>query len=157
MCGGQGGSSKGCQECNFKTKKYEQLNLEMKIPPGVDEGATLVANGLGEQPQKPDEEPGSLIFHIKIKSHPHLMRMGHDFVFSTKISFEESVLGKKMTIPHFDGSIEVDTSEYGVLDPRKDYFIHGKGFTPGGRLRMSFDIVYPNPKIKFTLSTKGEQ
>jgi DnaJ-class molecular chaperone len=151
-CGGQGGSATGCQECNFKTKKLEQLNLELKIPKGIDEGATLVASGLGEQPFKPEEEPGDLIFHIKIRSHPHFMRMGRDFVFSTKISFEDSVLGKKLMVPHFDGPIEIDTSKYGVLDPRKDYFVHDKGFLPGGNLRLSFDVLYPTPSTKFNLS-----
>ena len=150
-CGGQGGTASGCQECNFKTKKLEQLNLELKIPKGVDEGATIVASGLGEQPMKPGEEPGDLVFHVKIKSHPDLMRMGRDLVFSTKISFEDSVIGKKVAVPHFDGPIEVNTSEFGVLDPRKDYFIHGKGFAPGGHLRLSFDVLYPTPNVKFTL------
>jgi DnaJ-class molecular chaperone len=151
-CGGQGGSASGCHECNFKSKKFEQLNLELKIPAGIEEGNTLVAAGLGEQPQRQGEDPGDLVFHIKIKSHPSLMRMGRDIVFSSKISFEESVLGKKLVVPHFDGPIEVDLSEYGVIDPRKDYFVHGKGFVPGGHLRMSFDVVYPTPSTKFNLS-----
>ena len=151
-CGGQGGSASGCHECNFKSKKFEQLNLELKIPAGIEEGNTLVASGLGEQPHRQGEDPGDLVFHIKIKSHPSLMRMGRDIVFSSKISFEESVLGKKLVVPHFDGPIEVDLSEYGVIDPRKDYFVHGKGFIPGGHLRMSFDVVYPTPSTKFNLS-----
>ena len=151
-CGGQGGSAAGCQGCNFKMKKIEQLNLELKIPAGVEEGNTLLARGLGEQPMKPNEEPGDLVFHIKIKSHPNLMRLGRDLVFLSKISFEDSVQGTKITVPHFDGPVEVDTSEYGVLDPRKDYFVQGKGFLPGGVLRLSFDIVYPVPEVKFNLS-----
>lgn len=151
-CGGQGGGSSGCQECNFKTKKLEPLNLELKIPAGVEDGATLVAGGMGEQPQKPEEEPGDLVFSVKVQDHPHLMRMGRDIVFSTKISFEDSVMGKKLVVPHFDGPLEIDTSEYGVLDPRKDYFVHGKGFVPGGHLRLSFDVVYPTPSTKFNLS-----
>ena len=154
-CGGQGGTASGCQDCQFKTKKLEQLNVELKIPAGVEEGNILTAHGLGEQPFKPEEEPGDLIFHIKIRSHPELMRMGRDLVFMAKISFEDSVRGKKLKIPHFDGPIEVDTSEYGVLDPRKDYFVHGKGFLPGGRLRLSFDVVYPPPSVKFNLSQVG--
>jgi DnaJ-class molecular chaperone len=151
-CNGQGGGASGCSECNFKSKKLEQLGVELKIPPGIEEGNSIVASGLGEQPLKPGENPGDLIFHVKIKSHPHLMRMGKDIVFSTKISFEDSVIGKKLTIPHFDGPIEIDTSEYGVLDPRRDYFIHGKGFVPGGHLRLSFDVLYPTPSTKFNLA-----
>jgi DnaJ-class molecular chaperone len=156
-CGGQGGGSTGCQECNFKSKKHEPLNLELKIPAGVEEGATLVAGGMGEQAQKPDEEPGDLVFHIKIQDHPELMRQGRDIVWSTRISFEDSVNGKIIQVPHFDGPIEINTSDWEVLDPREDYIIPGKGFVPGGRLRVSFNIIYPNSKLKFNLSKKGEQ
>jgi len=153
MCQGQGGGSTGCEDCKFKKKKYEPLNLELKIPAGVEENTTIVAGGMGEQPHKKDEEPGDLVFHIKIKSHPELMRMGRDLVFSSKISFEESVTGKILRVPHFDGVIEINTSEYGVIDPRRDYFIHGKGFiVPGGHLRLSFDVLYPTPSTKFNLS-----
>lgn len=155
MCDAQGGVVIGCDICNFKGKKNEQLNLDLKIPAGVEEGNTLVAHGLGDQPTKTGEEPGDLLFHIKIASHPTLMRMGSDLVWTHKISFEDSVHGTKVKVPHFDGPLEVDTSEYGVLDPRKDYFVGGKGF-PGrdgtrGRLRLAFDVQYPNSGIKYTL------
>lgn len=156
-CGSLGGGSIGCQDCNFKSKKFEPLNLELKIPAGVEDGATLVAGGMGEQPQKPGEDPGDLIFSVKIQDHPELMRQGRDIVFSTKISFEDSVNGKVVQIPHFDGPIEVNTSDWGVLDPREDYIIPGKGFIPGGRLRVSFNIIYPNSKLKFNLSKRAEQ
>ena len=151
-CGGQGGCSSGCHECNFKKKKHEPLNLELKIPSGVEDGATLAAGGMGEQPQKPDEEPGDLIFHIKIQDHPELMRQGKDLVWSTRISFTDSVNGKVLQVPHFDGPIEVNTSDWGVLDPREDYLILGKGFVPGGKLRVSFNVVYPPANVKFNLS-----
>jgi len=151
-CGGQGGCSSGCHECNFKKKKHEPLNLELKIPSGVEDGATLAAGGMGEQPQKPDEEPGDLIFHIKIQDHPELMRQGKDLVWSTRISFTDSVNGKVLQVPHFDGPIEVNTSDWGILDPREDYLILGKGFVPGGKLRVSFNVVYPPANVKFNLS-----
>jgi DnaJ-class molecular chaperone len=151
-CESTGGRAKGCAQCNFKTKKFEQLNLELKIPAGVEDGNAITVHGLGEQPHKPEEEAGDLVFCIKVKSHPTLMRMGKDIVFSSKISFEESVLGKKLKVPHFDGEIDVDTSEFGVIDPRRDYFVNVKGFLPGGRFRLSFDVVYPTPSTRFNLS-----
>jgi DnaJ-class molecular chaperone len=154
-CGGQGGGSSGCQECNFKSKKYEPLNLELKIPSGVEDGATLVAGGMGEQAQKPDEEPGDLVFHIKIQDHPELMRQGRDLIWSTRISFEDSVNGKVIQIPHFDGAIEINTSDWGVLDPREDYVVPNKGFVPGGKLRVSFNVVYPERGTRFTLSKQA--
>jgi DnaJ family protein A protein 2 len=151
-CGGQGGGSSGCQECNFKTKKHETLNLELKIPAGVEDGATLVAGGMGEQAQKPGEDPGDLVFHIKIQDHPELMRQGRDLVWSTRISFEDSVNGKVIQVPHFDGPIQINTSDWGILDPREDYVVPGKGFVQGGKLRVSFNVVYPPANVKFILS-----
>ena len=155
QCEGQGARFTGCEACNHKRNKFEQLNLELKIPPGVEDGNTLTAHGLGEQPTRPDEEPGDLIFHIRVQEHPELMRQGPDLVWSTKISFEDSVNGKMLQIPHFDGTIEMDTADWGVLDPREDYIIPGKGFKYGdkvGRLRVSFNVVYPNSKVKFKLT-----
>jgi DnaJ-class molecular chaperone len=154
-CGGQGGGSSGCQECNFKTKKHEPLNLELKVPAGVEDGATLVAGGMGEQGQKPDEEPGDLVFHIKIQDHPELMRQGKDLVWSTRISFEDSVNGKVIQVPHFDGPIQINTSDWGVLDPREDYVVPNKGFVPGGKLRVSFNVVYPERGTRFNLSKQA--
>jgi DnaJ-class molecular chaperone len=149
----------GCPACNFHKKKHEQLNLDLKIPPGVEEGNTLVAHGLGEQPNRPDEEPGDLVFHIRIGSHPELMRQGLDIVWNTRISFEDSVRGIKIQIPHFDGPINIDTTDWGVLDPREDYIVPFKGFRVGdrvGRLRVSFNIMYPNPRVRFTLTRSEE-
>ena len=155
-CQGQGvRTSGGCKSCNFKTKKTETLNLELKIPQGVESGNVLTVHGLGEQPLKKDEEPGDLLFHIKVGDHPELIRQGLDLVFSTKITFEDSVNGKKIKVPHFDGPIVVDTSDWGVLDPREDYIIPNKGFNVGdktGRLRVSFNVIYPPAKVKFTLT-----
>ena len=159
-CGGSGGTWSGCSACNFKSKKFEQLNLELKIPAGVESGNTITGHGLGEQPQKENEEPGDIIFHVSVQDHPEFMRQGSDLVWQTKISFEDSVNGKLVTIPHFDGPIQIDTRDWGVLDPREDYVIPNKGFRPGGRLRVQFNVVYPPARARFTvlpLSTQQPQ
>lgn len=148
-CQGQGTTNKGCAGCNFKKNKIENLNLELKIPKGVESGNVLTAHGLGEQARSDAEQAGDLHFHIQVEDHPLFMRQGPDLVYSTKISFEDSVNGKVISVPHFDGSFDVDTKQWGPLDPREDYVIPFKGMTEGGRLRLSFDIKYPGPGAKF--------
>jgi len=152
MCQGEGGVAQGpCDQCQGGRKK-ETLNLELKIPAGVEHGNVMTGHGLGEQPRNPGEEPGDILFHIKVDQHPEFMRQGLDLIFQTKISFEDSVNGKKLQIPHFDGPIEINTAEWGVLDPREDYIIPFKGFNGQGRLRVQFNVVYPHAKTRFTLT-----
>lgn len=155
-CGGQGAARTGCQECSMKGQKIEVLNLELKIPAGIENGNTIVCAGLGEQSLNPGEEAGDLVFHIKVMEHQELMRQGNDLIWHTRISFQDSVNGKKVKVPHFDGPIEIDTSEWGVLDPRSDYIIPNKGFK-GGKLRVSFNVIYPHAKRKFILSEQASQ
>jgi len=151
-CGGQGCSRQGCKECEGKGAKVESLNLEVVIPAGIEDGGKVVCKSLGEQPLNPDEEPGDLIFIIRIQSHPEFMRQGNDLIWSTKISFVDSVNGKIIIIPHFAGQIEVNTADWGVLDPREDYIIPGKGFN-NGRMRIQFNILYPKGKYIVTKSS----
>jgi DnaJ-class molecular chaperone len=156
-CGGSGGTWPGCSVCNFKSKKFEKLNLELKIPAGIETGNTITGHGLGEQPQKEGEEPGDVIFHIKVGDHPDFLRQGDDLVYQTRISFEDSVNGKVIQIPHFDGPIQIDTSDWGVLDPREDYLVPNKGFRPGGKLRVQFNVLYPPAQTKFKISRPSTQ
>lgn len=159
-CGGQGHARTGCAECNHKGHRLENLNLELKIVPGSETGDVITCHGLGEQAQGPKEEPGDLKFHIKVQEHTEFMRQGIDMVWTTRISFADSVIGKEIRIPHFDGEIVLNTSEWGVLDPREDYTIPAKGFQVGhnkGRLRVSFNIIYPPANVRFNLSKLTEQ
>lgn len=156
MCGGEGGARTGCEACGHARHKIEHLNLQLNIPAGVADGHRMVVRGLGEQAHKPEEEAGDLIFVIKVAEHPEFMRQGDDLIWSTKISFEDSVRGKKITIPHFDGPIHIDTADWGVLDPREDYIIPSKGFGKG-RLRVSFNVVYPPARVRYTLTKVGPE
>lgn len=153
-CQGQGFNRSGCERCENRGHVLEHLNMELKIQPGTETGETIVCGSLGEQAQSPNEESGDLVFHIRVLDHPEFLRQGIDMIWSTKISFKESVSGKKLVIPHFDGPIEIDTADWGVLDPREDYVIPNKGFTVGqtkGRLRVSFNVVYPPKNVRFEL------
>lgn len=151
-CNGGGKTANGCKECDSKGKKHEKLNFEMKLEPGVEDGHAVVMKGLGEQVQAASgEEPGDLVVIVRVKPHENFMRQGNDLIWHVKISFEASVSGMHLTCPHFDGPIDIDTKQWGVLDPRKDYVVPGKGFR-GGNLRISFDIKYPAPNVQYMLT-----
>jgi len=152
-CQGQGSARTGCKDCDGKGSKVENLNLEVVIPAGIEDGGRVICKSLGEQPLNPDEEAGDLIFIIRVQGHPEFLRQGDDIIWSTKISFADSVNGKKITIPHFAGEIEISTADWGVLDPREDYVIPGKGFK-NGRLRVQFNVIYPPARVRFILQAQ---
>jgi DnaJ-class molecular chaperone len=152
-CGGNGHASLGCNECNFTKQKLEKMILHLEIEPGVVDGHHIIKKGMGEQVQKQSgEEPGDLVIIVRVKDDPVFMRQGNDLIWNVKLSFEASVTGAHLTCPHYDGPLEINTSQWGVLDPRKDYIVPNKGFK-GGNLRISFDIKYPDPKIKYILQS----
>lgn len=147
-CTGQGKISGGCSECNRSGRVVTEHPIEVKIPRGA---SSAVFEGFGEQPTTPNEDPGDLIIKIEIKSHPAFMLVKEDLVWCCEISFEDSVRGAQIICPHFDGPLVVDTSAWGVLDPRADYTVPGKGFTKHGFLKILFNIKYPPRTTKFQL------
>jgi DnaJ-class molecular chaperone len=106
---------------------------------------------MGEQPRAPGEVPGDLIFVISVAKHPAFERRGNDLVWTTMMSFEDSVNGTTLSVPHFAGPIDIDTVAWGVVDPRKEYKVAGKGFPGGGDLLIKVDVRYPDAAKRFTL------
>lgn len=143
-CHGGGGVSRGCRECNLKGHKTETVTITFNIPPGVDNGQTMVARNLGEQAIGRHDISGDFVLNVHIKEHPVFLRDGQNLIILKNISFKESIEGTTVDVPHFLGEFTVDTKTYGILDPRKNYVIKGKGMK-GGDLHIGFDIQYPDP------------
>ena len=60
-----------------------------------------------------------------------------------KISLLESILGKDIVIPYFNGDITINTDTLtlgNVIQPQKEYFISGKGMKSSGNLVIIFEI-----------------
>jgi DnaJ-class molecular chaperone len=143
-CKGTCGVGGGCAKCQQKKKIMENFQLNINVPAGCEDGHQLVAQGLGEQAKGMHDIPGDLIITVKVMEHPVFLREGKNLIILKKISFEESVNGLSFEVPHFDGGFKVSSKDWGVLDPRRDYVVQGKGMK-GGDLRVGFDIVYPGP------------
>lgn len=135
-CEGSGSVRSGCSQCGQKVTTA----IDLVIPVGVENGHAFRFKGLGEQGG--GDTPGDLVVTITVEGDPVYVRYHKDLVVTRKISFRESVDGIQFRMSHFGGEFEVDTRRFGILDPRRDYIIPGKGM-PGGDLRMSFDIQYP--------------
>jgi DnaJ-class molecular chaperone len=143
-CKGTCGVGGGCAKCQHTRKIIENFQLNINVPSGCEDGHQVAAQGLGEQAKGMHDIPGDLVITVKVTDHSVFLREGKNLIILKKISFEESVNGIEFEVPHFDGAFKVSTKDWGVLDPRRDYVVQGKGMK-GGDLRVGFDITYPGP------------
>jgi DnaJ-class molecular chaperone len=72
--------------------------LDVKIPPGTEDGQTLRLRGRGE-PGRNEGPPGDALIDIAITPHPFFIRDGQTIRLELPITLPEAVLGGKITVP----------------------------------------------------------
>jgi molecular chaperone DnaJ len=132
-----------CTYCKGTFEKNEDKICKIDIPRCVDNGNIIVLEGLGEQIHKQNEIPGDLHFKININSDPNFTRQHNNLIYQVNLTFKESIIGKMITIPHFDGDINMITDGFGVINPQQTYSLKGKGLGAIGDLVLNFQITYP--------------
>lgn len=139
-----------CQLCSSGNITEERL-VELAIPPATENGKQYVINGWGEQASKSNQEPGNLIVTITIDPDPHFTRRGLDLVYTATISLKESIIGSIINVPHFAGSLPIDTNGFGIINPQKQYTVYEKGLIDNsgksGNLHIHFVITYPQVNL----------
>lgn len=152
-CRGSGQVSKGkgsCEECKGKGGMEEEKRLDLKIPKGVETGFAIKFDGYGEQPNVSGDVPGDLIFEILVQPDPVFERRGLDLIYRQSLSFVESVVGKTITIPHYEKTIEFDTGSLGVIQPSKEYALTETGMQSDkhkGKIILVFSVNYPKKPL----------
>jgi DnaJ homolog subfamily A member 2 len=137
----------GCQECKGTGSSTVEHKLEINFPPGVANKHRVVFKGMGEQPTRPDDVPGNLIFEVTILPDAHFQREGNDLIYKTQVTLRESLTGKDIVIPHFGGDITVNTFDmWGVIKEGQTYSLPKKGIIPSGNLNILFTVNYPSGK-----------
>ncbi|MEN8933567.1 J domain-containing protein [Planktotalea arctica] len=82
-------------------------SLSVAIPRGTEDGQTLRlrgkgAAGFGGGPT------GDALITVLVRPHPIFQREGNDILITLPISFDEAILGGKVTAPTIDGSVQVN-------------------------------------------------
>jgi len=103
ICRGSGKTiSQPCKTCDGQRLKTQEVKLEVKIPPGVDDGMRVRLPGEGQP--SPDGGPrGDAYCFIHLKQHSIFHRDGHNLVFQLPISFSQAALGTSVEVPTLDG------------------------------------------------------
>ena len=135
-----------CTYCKGTFEKNEEKICKVDIPKCINNGNIIVIESLGEQIHKQNEIPGDLHFKINIIDDKNFTRLHNNLIYQVNLTFKESIIGKSITIPHFDGDINMITDGFGVINPQKTYSLKGKGLggnSGAGDLILNFQINYP--------------
>ena len=101
-CGGRGKNiTKPCDECDASGQKQQERELQVRIPPGVDDGTQLRMSGQGERVA--GGVPGDLYIVLHVREHETFRRDGIDILIDVPISFARVALGTEIEVPTLDG------------------------------------------------------
>lgn len=103
-CHGSGKKpEKDCSICGGKGVKRKDVNVDLKIPAGIDDGATIRLREHGEAVLNGPK--GDLYVHIRVKPHKKFTREGDLILSHEKIDMVIAVLGGQIKVDTVDGLV----------------------------------------------------
>jgi len=81
-------------------------SLDVKVPPGTDEGSVLRLKGQGGAGFG-GGPAGDALVEIKVEPHPLFKREGADLLMELPVRLDEAALGAKVTVPTIDGKVSL--------------------------------------------------
>ena len=91
-----------CPQCNGKGVVRVTRNIDVSIPPGVDNDTRLRVKGEGEVGSA---GAGDLFIYILVRPHATFQRDGKDLQMSLSVSFVKAALGGEMIVPTLSGNV----------------------------------------------------
>jgi molecular chaperone DnaJ len=105
-CRGQGSVvEQACAACRGEGRVRKRAEVELDIPPGVEDGQVLQVRGAGEA--GPAGAPaGDLLVLLRVLPHARFERRGLDLLTSVQVPFHVAALGGAAELELLDGSAE---------------------------------------------------
>lgn len=93
-----------CPSCSGSGRVRKTVNIDVKIPAGVDNNSVITLRGQGE-PGYNGGPAGDLYIVLSVASHPIFKRQGDDLWMTVPITFTQAALGDEITIPGLSGKL----------------------------------------------------
>jgi len=105
-CHGKGKiPEKNCVKCSGKGTLRQSREIKLKIPAGIDDGATIRLRDHGEAVQ--GGAKGDLYVHIRVKAHKKFTREGDIILSYEHISMVDAALGTEIDVDTVDGKVRM--------------------------------------------------
>ncbi|SFP79176.1 molecular chaperone DnaJ [Amycolatopsis arida] len=133
-----------CPECLGEGVSTRTRTLNVRVPPGVEDGQRIRLAGQGE-PGRGGASSGDLYVRVHVAPHPVFGRSGNDITITVPVEFTELVLGNTITVPTLDGKVSVKVPA-GTANART-LRVRGKGVHKRdgtrGDLLVTLQVVIP--------------
>lgn len=96
-----------CGDCDGVGRIRMRKTIEVKVPPGVDDGAKIRMDGQGDVPLEGPGTAGSLFVRIGVRPSKIWRRQGSNLYYPATIPFHTAILGGKVRVPTLDGDVDV--------------------------------------------------
>jgi len=124
-CGGTGSViGDPCPTCRGEARVSNELKLNVKIPPGVEDGTRIRYAGEGDAGRSGGPR-GDLYVVLSIRPHDLFEREGQDLRCVIPISFPQAALGAEIEIPGIDGPVNLKIPE--GTQNGKELRVRGRG------------------------------
>ncbi len=124
-CGGTGQViADPCTTCRGETRVTKELKLNVKVPPGVENGTRIRYAGEGDA-GRAGAPKGDLYVVLSIRAHEFFQRDGHNLHCVVPISFPQAALGAEIEIPGIGGNVTLKIPE--GTQSGKELRVRGKG------------------------------
>lgn len=143
-CHGEGTVvEKPCRNCGGSGLMRDKTKVQVKIPPGADEGQSLRLRGEGNMVQ--GGRPGDLFVRVHLKPHQFFKREGDNILYNARVSYPKAAMGGELEVPAIDGKARVKippgTRAGTVFRLEGKGFPHVEGWGRGDELvRVDLDV-----------------
>ena len=106
-CGGRGKIiTSPCKDCGGTGKVHKTRKINIKVPPGVEDGQHLKLRGQGDAAGS-GGETGDLYVVINVLPHPKFQRVESDLLLEMPISITQAALGAEVEVPTLGGRAKI--------------------------------------------------
>ena len=154
-CAGEGKKpDKACTKCGGQGRIKQKVDLNVKIPAGIDNGMSLKMAGAGEAGIK-GAKAGDLYIRVRVKPDPYFKREENNILTAIEIPISMASLGGKISIKTIDGEVELKIPA--GTQSGKVFILRGKGVPHFQHYGKGDQLVTINVKTPEHLSKKQKE
>ncbi len=140
-----------CSICHGSGNTEVEADIDVNIPPGIDDGQKLRLKEMGGQGSA-GGDAGDLILEVGVEKHPHFDRKGLDLYGTVEVDMVEAALGAMKEVDIMDGKVTLKIPP--GTQPGQKLRLKGKGIRAKNGRRGDH---YVEVKVKIPENLTEEQ